>query len=100
MKLQTKLVIAWRVFTLFLLTLALVGIFESDGLSILLTLGIMTTTGLISLWIAKYRNADTRWAFIYGMAWGIFSIFYYAVLPTKAELAGFPDPEEKLTEEK
>ena len=80
MKIQEKLLIAWKVFTLSLLFfIVLVTIYYP--LKMIYSIIFSILSGIISVWIAKYKGVDVRWAGLYGFMYGIFSIFYYAVLP-------------------
>ena len=78
---QTKLVIAWRVFTLFFLAIWLIAVASGYSAHPGWTIGFTLILSALSAGLAMWKKADVGWATVYGLTWGIFSVLYYLVLP-------------------
>ena len=81
MKIQEKLLMAWRVFTLFFLFLGLGAITGGYSDHAGWTIALSLLFSLLSLWGAMRKKANLGWATVYGLTWGLLAVLYYAVLP-------------------
>ena len=80
-----KLIIAWRVITLFLLSIGLGAVASGYSAHPGWTIGFALLLSALSAGLAMMKKANVGWATVYGLTWGLFSVLYYLVLPKQDE---------------